>query len=65
MQATQDGWAIVESSDKLWSMGGSNVNSLQHSCLKKPTETLKRQKDMTPEDEPPGGKVSGMLLGKS
>ena len=49
MQATQDGWAIVESSDKLWSMGGSNVNSLQHSCLKKPTGTMKRQKDMTPE----------------
>ena len=26
---------------------------------------MKRQKDMTPEDEPPGGKVSSMLLGKS
>ena len=28
-------------------------------------DTMKRQKDMTPEDEPPGWKVSNMLLGKS
>ena len=26
---------------------------------------MKKQKDMTPEDEPPGQKMSSMLLGKS
>ena len=26
---------------------------------------MKKQKDMTPEDEPPGQKMSNMLLGKS
>ena len=28
-------------------------------------DKMKRQKDLTPEDEPPGQKVSNMLLGKS
>ena len=28
-------------------------------------DSMKRQKDMTPEDEAPGQKVSNMLLGKS
>ena len=27
--------------------------------------SMKRQRDITPEDEPPSGKVSNMLLGKS
>ena len=27
--------------------------------------SMKRQKDMIPEDEPPGWKVSSMILGKS
>ena len=26
---------------------------------------MKRQKDMTPEDDPPGWKVSNMIVGKS
>ena len=28
-------------------------------------DSMKRQKDMTPEDKPPGQKVFNMLLGKS
>ena len=30
--ATQDGWATVKSSDKMWSIGGGNGNPLQYSC---------------------------------
>ena len=48
-----------------WSTGGGHCHSLQYSCLENPTDSTKRQKDMTMEDEPPGWKVSSMLLGKS
>ena len=48
----QDGWDIEKSSDKLWSTGGGNGNPLQYSCHKNPMNTMKRQKDMTSEDEP-------------
>lgn len=33
--------------------------------LQEPHERMKRQNDMTPENESPGQKVSDMLLGKS
>ena len=33
LRVTQDGWFIVKSSDKTWSTGGGNGNSLQYSCL--------------------------------
>ena len=36
-----------------WSTGGGNGNPLQYSCLENPMNSMKRQKDMTPEDEPP------------
>ena len=49
----QDGWDIEKSSDKLWSTGGGNGNPLQYSCHKNPMNTMKRQKDMTLEDEGP------------
>ena len=49
-KATQDGWVIVESSDKTWSIGGGNGNALQYSCHKNPTNSMKRQKDMTLKD---------------
>ena len=56
----------MESSDKTWSTGEGNDKPLQYSCLENPMNSMKRQKDMTPEDEPPPGwKVSNMLLGKS
>ena len=50
--------------DKIWSTGGGNGNSLLYSCNENPMNSMKRQKDMTIEDETPGQKVSNMLLGK-
>ena len=55
----------MKSSDKTWSTGNRNGNPLHYSCLKNPMDSMKRQKDMTPEDKPPGQKVFNMLLGKS
>ena len=55
----------MKSSDKMWSTGEGNYNPLQYSCLKNPINCMKRQTDMTPEDEPSGWKVSNMLLRKS
>ena len=33
----------------------------QYSCLENPMDSMKRQKDMMLEDEPPGGKVSNII----
>ena len=52
-RATQDGKVRVKSSDKMWFTGGENGNPLQYSCLENPIDNIKRQKDMTPEYEPP------------
>ena len=35
-RATQDGWVMVESSDKMWFTGERNGKPLQYSCLEKP-----------------------------
>ena len=37
--------------------GGGNGNPLQYSCHENPTNSMKRQKDRTPEDEPPRSKT--------
>ena len=50
-RATQDGWVVVESSDKMWSTGKGNGKLLQHSCLENPMNSMKRQKDITLKDE--------------
>ena len=52
-RATQDRPVMVESSDKTWSTGEGNGKPLQHSCLENPTNSMKRQKDMTLKDELP------------
>ena len=52
-RATQDGWVMVESSDKTWSAGEGNGKPLQYSCLENPMNSMKRQKDRTLKDEPP------------
>ena len=52
-RATQDGWVMVESSDKSWSPRGGKGKPLQYSCLENPMNSTKRQKDMTPKDELP------------
>ena len=43
----------MKSSDKTWSTGGENGKTLRDSCCKNPMNSMKRQKDMTPEDETP------------
>ena len=50
-RATQDGWVMVESSDKTWSTGEGNGKPLQYSCLENPINRMKRQKDRTLEDD--------------
>ena len=41
--ATQDGWVIVERSDRMWSIGEGNGKPLQYSCLENPMKSMKRQ----------------------
>ena len=52
-RATQDGWIMVESSDKTWSIGEGNGKLFQYSCLENPVNSMKRQKDRTLKDEIP------------
>jgi len=52
-RATQDGWVMVESSDKTWSTGEGNGKPLQYSCLENPMNSTKKQKDRTLKDELP------------
>ena len=48
---TQDGWVMVESSDKTWSTGEGNGKPLQYSCLENPMNRMKEQKGRTLKDE--------------
>ena len=50
-RATQDGWVMVESSDKIWSTGEGNGKSLQYFSIENPMNSMKRQKDRTLKDE--------------
>ena len=50
-RATQDGWVIVETSDKTCSTGEGNDKSIQYSCVKNPMNSMKRQKDRTLKEE--------------
>ena len=52
-RATQDGWVTMESSDKTWYTGEKNGKPLPYSCLEKPMNSMKRQKDRTLNDELP------------
>ena len=52
-RATQYGWVVVESSDKMWSTGEGNGKPLQYSCLENPINSMKRQKDRTLKNELP------------
>ena len=42
-EATQDGWVMVERSDRMWSTGEGNGKPLQYSCLENPMNSMKRQ----------------------
>ena len=37
----------------MWSTGGGNIKPLQYSCFENPTDSMKRQKDMTLKYELP------------
>ena len=50
---TQEGWVMVERSDRMWSTGEGNGKPLQYSCLGNPMNSMKRQKDRTLKDELP------------
>ena len=52
-RATQDGQIMVETSGKMWSTKEGNGKPLQYSCLEKPMNSIKRQKDMALKDELP------------
>ena len=50
---TQDGWVVVERSDRMWSTGEGNGKPLQYSCLENPTNSMKRQNDRILKEELP------------
>ena len=52
-RATQDRQFMVETSDKMWSIGEGNGKPLQYSCLENSMNGLKSQKDKTLKDEFP------------
>ena len=51
--ATQDRPVMVERSDRMWSTGEENGKPLQYSCLEKPMNNVKRQKDRTLKEKLP------------
>ena len=63
-RATQDGWVMVESSDKVWSTGEGNDKPLQYSCLENLMNSMKRQKDRTLKDELPRSVSSQYATGE-
>ena len=52
-RATQEGQVRVKSYDKTWPTGEGNGKPLQYSCPENPMNSMKRQKDVTLEDESP------------
>ena len=60
--ATQDGWVMVERSDRMWSTGEGNGKPLQYSCLENPMNSMKRQNDRILKEELPRSVVPNMLL---
>ena len=49
--ATQDGWVMVERSDRMWSTGEGNGKPLQYSCLENLMNSMKRQNDRILNEE--------------
>ena len=52
-RATQDGWVMVERSDRIWSTGEGNVKPFQCSCLENSMHSMKRQNDRILKEELP------------
>ena len=51
--ATQEGWVMVERSDRTSSTGEGNGKPLQYSCLENPMNSMKRQNDRIQKEEFP------------
>ena len=51
--ATQDGWVIVEKSDRMWSTGEGNGKPLPYSCFENPMNSMKRKNDRIMKEELP------------
>ena len=51
---TQDGWVMVERSDRMWPTEEGNGKPLQYSCLENPMSSMKRQNDRILKEEFPG-----------
>ena len=51
--ATQDGWVIVERSDRMCSTREGYGKPLQYSCLENPMNSMKRQNDKILKEELP------------
>ena len=49
--ATRDGWVMVERSERMWSTGEGNGQTLQDSCLENPMNSMKQQTDRTLKEE--------------
>ena len=60
-RATQDGWVMVESSDKMWSTGEGIGKPLQYSCFENPINSMKRQNDRILKVELPRSVGAHML----
>ena len=52
-RANQDGWVIVERSDRMWPTGEGNGKPLQYSCIANTMNSTKRQNDRIPKEELP------------
>ena len=48
---TQDGWVMVERSDRMWSTGEGKGKPLQYSCLDNPKSSMKRQNERILKEE--------------
>ena len=51
--AMQDGWVMVERSDRMWSPGEGNGKPLQYSCLENPMNSMRRRNDRILKDKLP------------
>ena len=59
---TQDGWVMVERSDRMWSTGEGNGKPLQYSCFENLMNSMKRQNDRILKDELPRSVGANMRL---
>ena len=50
--ANQDGWVMVERSNRMWSTGEGNGKPHWYSCFENPMNTMKRQNDRILRETP-------------